>query len=73
MIHKSVNDLAPNYMKDMFTYVRDSHSHTTRSSVKNGFSILVDEYNLCFIGSPLLQCFYLQLQLYRTLLCSYSL
>ncbi len=40
MIHKSVNDLAPNYMKDMFTYVRDSHSHTTRSSVKNDLYLL---------------------------------
>ncbi len=37
MVYKSVNDLAPNYMKDMFTYVWDSHSHTTRSSVKNDF------------------------------------
>ncbi len=36
MLYKSVNDLTHNYMKDMFTYVQDSHSHTTRSSVKNG-------------------------------------
>ncbi len=33
MVYKSVNDLAPNYMKDMFTYVQDSHSRTSRSSV----------------------------------------
>ncbi len=26
MVYKNVNDLAPNYMKDMFTYVRDSPS-----------------------------------------------
>ncbi len=35
MVYKSVNDLAPNYMKDIFTYMRDSHSRTTRLSVKN--------------------------------------
>ncbi len=29
MVYKIVNDLAPNYMKYMFTYVRDSCSHTT--------------------------------------------
>ncbi len=34
MVYKSANDLEPNYMKDMFTYVQDSHSHT-RLSVKN--------------------------------------
>ncbi len=34
MVYKSVTNLAPNYMKNMFTYVRDSHSCTTRSSGK---------------------------------------
>ncbi len=26
MVYKNVNDLAPNYMKDMFIYVQDSYS-----------------------------------------------
>ncbi len=27
MVYKNVNDLVPNYVKDMFTYMRDSHSY----------------------------------------------
>ncbi len=44
MVYKSVNDLAPNYMKDMFTYVQGSHSHTTRSSVKNDLYLLTGKH-----------------------------
>ncbi len=30
LVYNSVKDLATNTMKDIFTYVWDSHSHTTR-------------------------------------------
>ncbi len=44
-------DLAPNYMKDMFTYVRDLHSRTTRSSVKNGLYIPTGKHKELYIQS----------------------
>ncbi len=51
MIYKSVNDLAPNYMKDMFTCVRDSHSRTTRSSVKNDLYLPTGKHKELYIES----------------------
>ncbi len=51
MIHKSVNDLAPNYMKDMFTYVCASHSCTTRSSVKNDLYLPTGKHKELYIQS----------------------
>ncbi len=51
MVYKSVNDLAPNYMKDMFTYVRDSHSRTTRSSVKNDLYLSTGKHKELYIQS----------------------
>ncbi len=49
MVYKNVNDLAPNYMKDMFTYVWDSHSRTTRSSVKNVMYLLTGKHKELYI------------------------
>ncbi len=51
MVYKSVNDLAPNYMKDMFTYVWDSHSRITRSSVKNDLYLPTGKHKELYIGS----------------------
>ncbi len=51
MEYKSVNDLAPNYMKDMFTYVQGSHSHTTRSSVKNDLYLPTGKHKELYIES----------------------
>ncbi len=51
MVYKSVNDLAPNDMKDMFTYVRDSHSCTTRSSVKNDLYLPTGKHKELYIQS----------------------
>ncbi len=51
MVYKSVNDLAPNYMKDMFTYVRDSHSRTTRSSAKNDLYLPTGKLKELYIES----------------------
>ncbi len=51
MLYKSVNDLAPNYMKDMFTYVQDSHSRTTRSSVKNDLYLPTGKHKELYIQS----------------------
>ncbi len=51
MVYKSVNDLALNYMKDMFTYMRDSHSHTTRSSVKNDLYLPTGKHKELYIQS----------------------
>ncbi len=44
MVYKSINDLAPNYIQDIFTYVGDSNSHTTRSSVKNDLYLPTDKH-----------------------------
>ncbi len=49
MVYKSVNDLAPNYMKDMFTYVRDSHSRTTWSSVNNDLYLPTGKHKELYI------------------------
>ncbi len=49
MVCKSINDLAPYYMKDMFTYVWDSHSGTTRSSVKNYLYLPTGEHKELYI------------------------
>ena len=35
MVYKSLNDLTPPYMRNMFKYVKDTHGRTTRASVKN--------------------------------------
>ncbi len=51
MVYKIVNDLAPNYMKDMFTYMRDSHSRTTRSSVKNDVYLPTGKHKELYIQS----------------------
>ncbi len=51
MVYKSVNDLAPNYVKDMFTYVRDSNSRTTRSSVKNDLYLPFGKHKELYIQS----------------------
>ncbi len=51
MVYKSVNDLAPNRMKDMVTYVRDSHSRTTRSSVKNDLYLPTGKHKELYIQS----------------------
>ncbi len=51
MVYKSVNDLAPSYMKDIFTYVRDSHSRTTRSSVKNDLYLPTGKHKELYIQS----------------------
>ncbi len=51
MVYKSVNDLAPYYMNDMFTYVRDSHSRTTRSSVKNNLYVPTGKHKELYIQS----------------------
>ncbi len=51
MVCKSVNDLAPNYMKDVFSYVRDSHSRTTRSSVKNDLYLPNGKHKELYIQS----------------------
>ncbi len=51
MLYKSVNDLTPNYMKDMFTYVRDSHSCTTRSSIKNDLYLPTGKHKELYIQS----------------------
>ncbi len=51
MVYKSVKDLAPNYMKDMFTYVWDSHSCTTRYSVKNDFYLPTGKHKELYIES----------------------
>ena len=32
MVYKSLNGLGPQYMKDMFQYTRDVHSHALRST-----------------------------------------
>ncbi len=41
-------------MKDMFTYVRDSHSHTTRSSVRMIYTFqLVNIKNYTFQALPI--------------------
>ncbi len=39
MAYGSVNDLAPNYMKYMFTDMQDLYSHMKRSSVKNDLNL----------------------------------
>ncbi len=51
MAYKSVNDVAPNYMNDMFTYVRDSHSRTTRSYVKNDLYLPTGKHEELYIQS----------------------
>ncbi len=51
MVYKSVNDLAPNYLNDMFTYVRDSHSRTTRSSVNNHLYLPTGKHKELYIQS----------------------
>ncbi len=51
MVYKNVNDLAPNFMKDMFTYVWDTHSHTTRSSVKNNLYLPHGKHKELYIQS----------------------
>ncbi len=51
MVYKSVDDLALNYMKDMFTYVRDSHSRTTRSSVNNDLYLPTGKHKELYIES----------------------
>ncbi len=56
MVYKSVNDLAPNYMKDIFTYVRDSHSRTTRSSVKNDLYLPTCKHKELYIESFAYSC-----------------
>ncbi len=38
-------------MKDMFTYVRDSHFHTTRSSVKNDLHLPTGKHKELYIPS----------------------
>ncbi len=50
MVYKSVNDLPSNYMKDMFTYVRDSHS-CTRLSVKNNLCLPTGKHKELYIQS----------------------
>ncbi len=50
-VYKSVNDLAPNYMKYMITYVRDSHSRTTRSSVKNDLYLPTGKHKELYISN----------------------
>ncbi len=42
-------DLAPNYMKDMFAYVQDSHSHTTKSCVKNDLYLPTGKHKELYI------------------------
>ncbi len=49
--YNGVNDLAPNYVKDMFTYVRDSHSRTTRSSVNNDLYLPTGKHKERYIQS----------------------
>ena len=39
MVYKSLNDLAPKYMSDMFKNVSDCHNRDTRSSVRNDLSL----------------------------------
>ncbi len=51
MVYKSVNDLAPKYMKDMFTYVWDSHSRTTRLSLKNDLYLPTGKHKELYIQS----------------------
>ncbi len=51
MVYKSVTDLAPYYMKDMFTYVQDSHSGTTQSSVKNDLYLPPGKHKELYIQS----------------------
>ncbi len=51
MVYKSLNDLAPNYMKDMFTYVQDSHCRTTRSSVNNDLYLPTGKHKELYIQS----------------------
>ncbi len=51
MVYKHVNDLVPKYIKDMFTYVQDSHSHTTRSSVKDELYLPTGKYKVLYIES----------------------
>ncbi len=51
ILYKSVNDLAPNYMNDLCTYVRDSHYRTTRSSVKNDLYLPTGKHKELYIQS----------------------
>ncbi len=51
MIYKSFNDLTPKYMKDMFTYMWDSHSCTTRLSVKNDLYLPTGKHKELYIQS----------------------
>ncbi len=51
MVYKSVNDLAQNYMKDMFTYVRDSYSRTIWSSVKNDLYLPTGKHKELYLQS----------------------
>ncbi len=51
MVYKHVNDIALKYMKNMFTYVWDSDSHTTRLSVKNDLYLPTDKHKELYIQS----------------------
>lgn len=35
MVYKSLNKLAPTYMEEMFTFNRNTHSHSLRSTTEN--------------------------------------
>ncbi len=49
MVYKSVNILAPIYMKNIFTYVPGSHSCTIRSSVKNDLYLPTGKHKELYI------------------------
>ncbi len=54
LVYTSVNDLAPNYMKDMFTYVWDSHSRTQGHLLRMIYTFqLVNIRNCTFKDSPM--------------------
>ncbi len=48
MVYKSVTDLPTNYMKDIFTYVWDSHVRT-RSSVTNDLYLPTGKHKELYI------------------------
>ena len=46
MVYKSLNNLAPEYMTNMFTYIQDFHQRKTISSVRKD---LVEDIRTCLL------------------------